>query len=139
MDIFAFDAIRRRVGDRIAILSAPGEWNEPAARLEGAPGFVSVLGTLAPELTVALERLVRAGDHESAAALSNRIRPLMRAIEPDVGGTYIAALKAGLWMRGFAAGPARPPERNLHDHELATLDRALSEIGLPRFAAAVPV
>jgi len=134
MDVFAFDRIRRRVGDQIAILSAPGEWNEPAARLGGAAGFVSVLGTLAPELTVGLERLVRAGDHAAAAAMAQRIRPLMTAIEPDGGGTYISALKAGLQLRGIAAGPVRPPLRALHEGEMAALEIALREVGLAAVA-----
>ena len=124
------DAKIDAVGDRIAIFSGGDVVGEPAARLRGAPGFVSPLSTIAPELSVRVESLLRAGDFAAAARYTHSLRGLYAAYAHHGGGGYVAALKAGLALRGIDAGDPRPPIRPLPAADVAKLADEMARHGV---------
>jgi 4-hydroxy-tetrahydrodipicolinate synthase len=129
LDPARIDEVISAVGDRINLLSMQGEGNEPAARLRGASGFVSVASSFVPELSLRLEALLRARDYEGAAALSRRMRPLLKFFNRD-GGGYIATVKAGVRLRGIDAGVPRPPIQPLPADEVDGLAAAMEALGI---------
>ena len=86
------------------------------------------MATLAPELSVQLEGLLRAGNYEGAAVLARRVRPLLECLYRHGGGTYISAIKAGLTLRGIPAGVGRPPVRALTVAEVEELKGLLEDL-----------
>lgn len=127
------EQVVRALGDRIAVLNGPGEWHEPAARLCGAPGFVSPLASVAPEVSLRLDTLMRANDFPGAAALARHFRPLLEFASRAGGGGYIGVLKAAMTLRGIPGGSPRPPLRALNERERQELQVLIETLG-----AAVP-
>lgn len=129
VDAGEMDHFMALVGDRVNLLSMHGEGNEPAARLRGAAGFVTVISTFVPELDVRLETLLRAGDYAGAAALSRSLRPILDLVDRD-GGGYIATVKAGTNLRGIEVGVPRPPIQPLPAPDVARLAAAMEALGI---------
>jgi len=129
LDPAEMDLFMSLIGDRVNLLSMHGEGNEPAARLRGAAGFVTVISTFVPELDVRLETLLRAGDYAGAVALSRALRPILNLVARD-GGGYIATVKAGTILRGIEAGVPRPPIQPLPAAQVAQLSAAMTGLGI---------
>ncbi|GAA2401167.1 4-hydroxy-tetrahydrodipicolinate synthase [Actinomadura vinacea] len=94
-----------RVRDRFTILAALDDLHYPAFVL-GAHGALAAIPTVTPKLSVELWDAVRAGDHESALDLHQRILTVWRAID---GPNLPATLKAALELQGRNGGLPRKP------------------------------
>lgn len=95
--------LRRRIGDRITLLSGEDALNLPLYTA-GARGVVSVVSNVAPALTKAVWRAYEGGELAQAAALHAQFVPLAEALfsEPNP-----IPAKAALSMLGAAGrGPA---------------------------------
>lgn len=92
-----------------------------AALAMGARGTISTVTNVVPELFVALQQAIRAGDLPQARELQHRIdRVAGRLRQPIIG-----ALHAGATVRGLPAGNPRPPLRMPNETELAALRSAV--------------
>ncbi|WP_049947463.1 dihydrodipicolinate synthase family protein [Candidatus Halobonum tyrrellensis] len=118
------------------VADAPGEvtWvNGLAERfalsyaVEGAAGYTTGVGNFAPEATLALFEAVDAGEWERARRLQRAIRPFEDLREETGEGNSLAAannvpaVKEGMRLAGYRAGPVRPPLTGLSE---ADADRA---------------
>jgi 4-hydroxy-2-oxoglutarate aldolase len=98
----------------------------------GASGAILALATVVPELAVRMTELVRAGRHDEARLLQQRITPLARLVTTRFG---IAGLKAAAALAGYPSGMPRPPllplASDAHD-EIARELSLLSELTAQR-------
>ena len=76
------------------------------ARKAGADGVVSGVACAAPELLVALDRAITAGNAVEAARLDARLHEFLERIEPFLTPV---AIKAALAGRGIKTGPPPVP------------------------------
>jgi len=90
---------------RAAALMGAGSLFYPALEL-GAAGGVLGMACFAPRVSAKLYAAYRAGDHETAGALQERLTPLAREI---VGALGPAGIKAAMEIVGLPGGPVRPP------------------------------
>src|SRR5712691_8170015 len=72
----------------------------------GARAGILAVGCVAPQLCVAIDEAVQAGDIDRASALQAALTPLARAVTKTYG---IGGLKAALEMVGFVGGAVRAP------------------------------
>jgi 4-hydroxy-tetrahydrodipicolinate synthase len=130
----AYEANRRLVkqtAPHVAVMASGDEHLLPCFVL-GSEGSLVSLAVLMPEVIVALDRAVRAGDLATARQLHERIYPLAKAIYGTTpGGHATARLKACMRLLGrWPSDRMRPPIGPLGEVELARLAEALSRSGL---------
>lgn len=100
-----------------------------AALALGAVGGVLALANIAPQQSIDLYRLFKAGRWDEAAELQRRMIPVNAAVTARFG---IAGLKAALDLLGYYGGPVRPPLLDLPDSDRLTLCAILAEGGIQR-------
>jgi len=93
----------------------------------GAVGGVLALANVAPQQSVDIYRLFKAGQWDEAAGLQRRMIPVNAAVTARFG---IAGLKAGLDMLGYYGGPVRSPLLGLTESERQALRDVLAEGGV---------
>lgn len=94
-----------------------------AAMCVGAVGGILALACVVPEACARLFDLVRAGKHDDALALQQRLVPLARLLGPTYG---VPGLKAALNLLGFDVGVPRPPLSPAPDSAQPALREALA-------------
>ncbi len=129
-----YEATRRftkSVSPEVAVM-ASGDEHLLTCFTVGSDGSLVSLAAVIPELIVALERAVRAGDLQLARKLNDLIYPLARAIYADEpGGLVSVRLKACLVMLGrIQNGWCKAPVHPLSVPELHRLADALRLAGL---------
>jgi len=92
----------------------------------GCKGAILGAANIVPEPCVKLYELVRAGRHEEAQGLWRRLYPLIEFLG---SAGYIASVKAGARLRGFAVGDPRPPYRPLSPQQEEKLRHLLIDAG----------
>jgi 4-hydroxy-2-oxoglutarate aldolase len=95
----------------------------------GAVGGVLALANVAPQESIDLYGLYRAGEWEKAADLQRRMLPVNAAITSRFG---IPGLKAALDLLGYYGGPVRSPLLDLGAAERETVRGILADAGLIR-------
>lgn len=111
---------------RLQIFSAVDDLLYPSFIL-GAEGAIAAILTVLPELSVQLWDACRAGRHDEARAIHERLLPVWRAINaPDLS----ARTKAALALQGRHVGPARHPLLPVTPEVRATIAAALEEAGM---------
>lgn len=113
-DMHLLADLLHQLRDRFTVLAALDDLHYPAFVL-GAHGALAAVPTVTPRLSVELWDAVRAGDHDTALRLHERILTVWRAIDtPNLPAT----IKAALELQGRDGGrprmpfsPATPAER----------------------------
>ena len=111
---------------RAAALMGAGSLFYPALEL-GATGGVLGMACFAPRVSAKLYAAYRAGDHETAGALQERLTPLAREI---VGALGPAGIKAAMEIVGLPGGPVRPPLAPLDTRQRARVAEVLAASGI---------
>jgi 4-hydroxy-2-oxoglutarate aldolase len=93
----------------------------------GAVGGVLALANVAPQESIDIYELYKAGAWEKAAVLQRRLLPVNAAVTSRFG---IPGLKAALDMVGYYGGPVRSPLLNLDASDRDILRDILAEAGL---------
>jgi 4-hydroxy-2-oxoglutarate aldolase len=93
----------------------------------GAVGGVLALANVAPQQSIDIYRLFKAGQWDEAAELQRRMVPVNAAVTARFG---IAGLKAALDMLGYYGGPVRSPLLDLAKDERHALRDVLVEGGV---------
>lgn len=97
----------------------------------GSEGSLVSLAAIVPELIVALERAVAAGDMAAARAVHDRLYPLARRVYAAPGHLAALRLKTCLKLMGrLASVSVRAPIAALSDLEIAQLREALTAAGV---------
>jgi len=131
----AYEANRRlvkRVAPQVAMM-ASGDEHLLTCFAIGSEGSLVSLAAVVPELVIDLDRAIRRGDLAEARRLNDRIYPLAKAIYGTAPGGYATArLKTCLKLLGrFPSDAMRPPIGPLPRAEIAALEAALAEAGVP--------
>ena len=98
-----------------------------AALETGAVGGILGVAVIAPDLSCALYDAWRAGDHERAGDLQERIGPLHKHVVVECG---VPGVKVALDRLGLYGGPPRSPLPAPGPDTIATVEAALEAAGL---------
>ena len=93
----------------------------------GGAGVISVASNVVPEAMNAMVRAALAGDYPLAAALHQRLLPLMDALFCQVNPIPV---KAAMAMADFDCGPCRMPLDDLTEENLERMRISLDELGI---------
>jgi len=93
----------------------------------GAVGGIMALANVAPQQSIDIYRLFKAGQWDEAADLQRRMVPVNAAVTARYG---IAGLKAALDMLSYYGGPVRSPLLDLTQNERHALRDVLAAGGL---------
>lgn len=123
------DTVRRvtlRLGDRLSYLGGmpTHELFAQAYRGAGMATYSSAVFNFVPETALAFHRAFLAGDDATCEGLLRDFYYPFAAIRDRRTGYAVSAIKAGVRLRGFAAGPVRTPLTDLTAEEEGML-RAL--------------
>ncbi len=140
----AYEISRRVVRETrpgVAVM-ASGDEHLLSSFVLGSEGSLVSLAAVVPQLIVALDLAVRAGDMAAARACHDRIYPLARTVYgTGPAGLVSARLKACLEILGrIDSAYCRPPTAALPAEEIAALTNALEAAGeLTKIGSARPV
>jgi 4-hydroxy-2-oxoglutarate aldolase len=95
------------------------------AMLMGASGGIVAVANVVPEVCVRLYDLVRAGKHDEARLLQQRLTPLADAVTSGYG---IAGLKMAMELAGYVGGDVRRPLRPAKPEARETLRHLYEEL-----------
>ncbi len=116
------DTVRRvtlKMGDRLAYIGGmpTHELFAQAYRGAGVATYSSAVFNFVPEIALAFHKAFVAGDDATCDKLLTDFYYPFAAIRDRKTGYEVAAVKAGVRMRGFAAGPVRSPLMDLTEEE----------------------
>ena len=106
-----------------AVLTGNGTILYEALRA-GADGGILAVGCVAPRLCLELFRAVKAGEHEHAQLLQQKLTPLAHAVTTKYG---IGGLKAALDFVGYFGGPVRAPLRSPNEAARSEIEHLLQD------------
>ncbi|HSL24410.1 MAG TPA: dihydrodipicolinate synthase family protein [Vicinamibacterales bacterium] len=98
-----------------------------AAVVSGAAGGILAVACVVPELVVELFELARAGRHDEARVLQQRLTPLARSVTSVYG---VPGLKAALDLAGYAGGPPRAPLAPATQEAVGVIKGQLAGLGI---------
>lgn len=129
----AYDATRRltrRLRPDVAVMASGDEHLFPCFAI-GSDGSLVSLAAVVPEMIVALDRAVAAGDMAAGRALHERLYLLGRIVYCAPGHLATLRLKTCLTLLGrLSSTRCRPPVDTLPDAETAALREALVAAGV---------
>jgi 4-hydroxy-tetrahydrodipicolinate synthase len=114
-DVAAFSKTVREVPGDIVFSTGNAERFAPAYALEGAKGFTTGIGAVAPKVPLALQQALEEEDWERALAIRDLVRPyedLREETGPNnslSAANNVPAIKYGLDLAGLYGGPVREP------------------------------
>jgi 5-dehydro-4-deoxyglucarate dehydratase len=117
-DLRRYQMIMNRVGDRLAWIGGAGDDMVPGYYAIGIRTYTSSIATVAPKLSLALDRHAAAGE---AAALGRLMRELVVPLydfRARKKGYEVTVMKAAMDAVGLAGGAVRPPLPELKPAEL---------------------
>lgn len=114
------------VGPDFQVLAGSASFFLPALAV-GAVGGVMALANVAPQQTIDLYNLFRAGRWEEAAAVQRRLIAANTAVTAQFG---VPGLKAALDTLGYYGGPVRSPLRVLGELDIQILKAILVDGGV---------
>lgn len=122
-DILNLAETVRLVPKDFVVLTGNGSALYPALCV-GARGAILAVGCIAPRLSVAIYEAFRAGEHERAREMQQRLTRLTRGVSGSYG---ISGLKAALDMLGYAGGRVRAPLSDISEEARREIRAVLKE------------
>lgn len=128
-DIGLVRQVSAKMGDRLTYLGGmpTAELFAEAYLGAGFTTYSSAVFNFVPDLAVEFYRALRAGERSVCERLLNEFFYPFMAIRNRRKGYAVAAIKAGVRLRGFAAGKVRSPLCDLTSEEEAMLDTLINE------------
>lgn len=116
------DAVRRvtvMLGDRLSYIGGmpTHELFAQAYRGAGMPTYSSAVFNFVPETALKFHRAFSAGDNATCEQMLRDFYYPFAKIRDRMQGYAVAAVKAGVRLRGFDAGPVRAPLVDLNEEE----------------------
>lgn len=117
------DAVRRvtvMLGDRLSYIGGmpTHELFAQAYRGAGMPTYSSAVFNFVPETALKFHRAFSAGDDATCEQMLRDFYYPFAKIRDRMQGYAVAAVKAGVRLRGFDAGPVRAPLVDLNEEEM---------------------
>lgn len=120
----ASDVIRRLEG-RVKVLTARDLYMHELLA-SGGDGLIAFTANVVPELVVELYRSAKAGDLDKARDIQHKLNPLVWML---VKRSFPGGIKAAMELRGWSAGPVRPPLTTYDNKEVEQLRSILQDLG----------
>ena len=127
-DIGLVRQITAKMGDRLTYLGGmpTAELFAEAYLGAGFTTYSSAVFNFAPQLANEFYAALRAGDNATCTRILNDFFYPFMAIRNRAKGYAVSAVKAGVRLQGFAAGPVRSPLKDLTAEEEAMLDALIA-------------
>jgi 5-dehydro-4-deoxyglucarate dehydratase len=137
-DIATVRRIVATLGDRLTYVGGmpTHEFYAEAYNAMGVTTYSSAVFNFVPDLALAFFDAMRAGDRATMARLLDGFFYPFMDIRDRQPGYAVSAIKAGVRLRGFAAGPVRSPLTDLTGEEEAMLAALVERAGAARAPAA---
>lgn len=121
------DTVRRvtlKLGDRLSYIGGmpTHELFAQAYRGAGMPTYSSAVFNFVPGTALEFHRAFSAGDDATCERLLRDFYYPFAAIRDRKTGYAVSAIKAGVRLRGFAAGPVRAPLTDLTEDEMGLME-----------------
>lgn len=121
------DTVRRvtlKLGDRLSYIGGmpTHELFAQAYRGAGMPTYSSAVFNFVPATALEYHRAFTSGDDATCNRLLQEFYYPFAAIRDRKTGYEVAAIKAGVRLRGFAAGPVRAPLVDLTEEEVGMME-----------------
>lgn len=128
------DTVRRvtvKLGDRLAYIGGmpTHELFAQAYRGAGMPTYSSAVFNFVPETALAFHKAFTAGDDAACEKMLTDFYYPFAAIRDRKTGYAVSAVKAGVRLRGFDAGPVRSPLTDLTEEEDALMRELIRDRG----------
>jgi 5-dehydro-4-deoxyglucarate dehydratase len=108
-DLRRYQMIKQRVGDRLAWVGGAGDDMVPGYYAMGLRAYTSSIATVAPALSIALDKVAAAGDSAGLARLMNEYVIPLYALRARKKGYEVSAMKVAMDAVGLVGGAVRPP------------------------------
>jgi 5-dehydro-4-deoxyglucarate dehydratase len=108
-DLRRYQMIKQRVGDRLAWVGGAGDDMVPGYYAMGLRAYTSSIATVAPALSIALDKVAAAGDASGLARLMNEYVIPLYALRARKKGYEVSAMKVAMDAVGLVGGAVRPP------------------------------
>lgn len=128
-DIDSVKRITLALGDRLAFIGGmpTHELYAQAYRGAGVDTYSSSVFNFVPETALAFHHAFLAGDDAACDRLLRAFYHPFAALRDRRSGYAVAAVKAGVALRGFATGPVRPPLADLTAEERERLATVIGD------------
>jgi 5-dehydro-4-deoxyglucarate dehydratase len=108
-DLRRYQMIRQRLGDRLYWIGGAGDDMVPGYYSIGIRTYTSSIATVAPKLSLALDKAAVAGDQATLLKLMNDYVTPLYALRARKKGYEVTAMKVAMDAVGLTGGPVRPP------------------------------
>jgi 5-dehydro-4-deoxyglucarate dehydratase len=108
-DLRRYQIIKQRVGDRLAWIGGAGDDMVPGYYAMGLRTYTSSIATVAPALSIALDKLAAGGDSAGLERLMNDYVIPLYALRARKKGYEVSAMKTAMDAVGLVGGAVRPP------------------------------
>jgi 5-dehydro-4-deoxyglucarate dehydratase len=108
-DLRRYQIIKQRVGDRLAWVGGAGDDLVPGYYAMGLRAYTSSIATVAPALSLALDKTAAAGDSAGLTRLMNEYVIPLYALRARKKGYEVSAMKVAMDAVGLVGGAVRPP------------------------------
>jgi 5-dehydro-4-deoxyglucarate dehydratase len=108
-DLRRYQMIKQRVGERLAWVGGAGDDMVPGYYAMGLRAYTSSIATVAPALSIALDKLAAAGDSAGLTRLMNDYVIPLYALRARKKGYEVSAMKVAMDAVGLVGGSVRPP------------------------------
>ena len=120
------------VGGRISILTGGTFRHYLHGFLFGSPGYIDIVGTFAPQLSLRFFEHIQKGEMEQAKSIILDYENPYLELAASIGGAsaLLRTMKATMNLLGLSAGPMRLPLRPFPQEKLGELKALLGRLGL---------
>jgi 4-hydroxy-tetrahydrodipicolinate synthase len=120
------------VGNRISILGGGTFRHYLSGYLFGSPGYIDIMGTFAPQISIQFFGYLEKGEIEQAKTIILNYENPYLELASSIGGAaaLLRTMKATMNLVGLPAGPMRLPLRPFPENKLGELKRLLKRLGV---------
>ena len=108
-DLRRYQMIKQRLGDRLYWIGGAGDDLVPGYYGMGIRTYTSSIATVAPALSIALDKAASAGDRPALQKLMDEYVVPLYALRARKRGYEVTVMKVGMDAVGLAGGAVRPP------------------------------
>jgi 5-dehydro-4-deoxyglucarate dehydratase len=125
-DLRRYQMIRQRLGDRLYWIGGAGDDMVPGYYAMGIRTYTSSIATVAPALSLALDKAASAGDSATLLKLMNEYVIPLYAMRARKKGYEVTAMKVAMDAVGLCGGAVRPPLPSVTAAEVEELKKMMA-------------
>jgi 5-dehydro-4-deoxyglucarate dehydratase len=125
-DLRRYQMIRQRLGDRLYWIGGAGDDMVPGYYSIGIRTYTSSIATVAPALSLALDKAAVAGDSATLLKLMNDYVTPLYAFRARKKGFEVTAMKVAMDAVGLVGGAVRPPLPSLSAAEVEEVKKLMA-------------